>query len=329
MDQAMQISPSRRAAFVFSALILLPQAALAAGLVPGTGRPVDYVCDDFEDESWGYNYNLPKGSADVDKKMRSPLGRSTNNRWYEGTDRGGPDFVKRVPTPEGGLEGSLGSLMVASHFTGIPNRGNNQRSQDDLFLNVDGRLGRYIPVNQRPNLVVRVFMPELDQWEQHSGSSFGLRATVRGVKADKPGETEPYWPGMFFNYYRATRRRPNDEVWIAVRGRESGADYKALKVEQTGWWTLGMSFTPDGRIHYYARPGIEDLTEANHIASHYAYGFQCHYFINLFVDVFSQNDGRNGSTPWIIDDPTVYASNPEILVQRAQKRGTQQQRRRR
>lgn len=309
------------------ALFIGTSPTWGAGVVPGTGRVLTAVGDQFEDPEWEYVYNLPKGSADIDQQQRRPFGYSKNGRWYEGTDRGQPDFVKRVPTPDGGLPGSMGSLLIASHFTGIPNRADNQRAQDDLFLAVDSKLGKYIPVSQRPNFVVRVFVPEFDQWEQRTGSSFGVRATVRGLangyvgkdkngKKKKPNETEPYWPGMFFNYYLPTRNQSEPEVWLAVRAKENGQDYKKLRVHDAGWWTLGMSFTPDGRIHYYAKPGIEDLTPADHIASHAPYGFTCQNFINVFFDVFSQNDGRNGSTPWIIDDPTVYVANPDVLVAR-------------
>jgi hypothetical protein len=297
-------------------------------LVPGTGQPLTVVGDDFESDDWSYTFNLPKGSQDVDGRLRKPFGYSQNGRWYEGTDRGQPDFIRRVPTPEGGLPDSQWSLLIASHYTGVPGVGNNQRAQDDLFMNVDSRLGRYIPVSQRPNLVVRVYVPPFEDWEKHNGSSFGVRVTARGITPDED-ETEPYWPGMFFNYYPAGRRGAPDEAWLAVRARESGHDYKIKKVVETGWWTLGMSFTPDGRVHYYARPGIEDLTEADHLASHYPYNFRAHYFINVFFDVFSQNDGRSGSTPWIIDDPTVYVADPSILVRKPTRRTAQQPIRRR
>lgn len=325
----MKVTIARIVGLLGLLVLHLPAALHAAGIVPGTGYVLTAVGDQFEDPEWEYQFNLPKGSGDVDKQLRRPFGFSKNGRFYEGTDRGQPDFVKRVPTPPGGIPGSTGALLIASHFTGIPDRATGERAQDDLFLAVDSRLGRYVPVSQRPNFVVRVFLPELSEWEQRTGSSFGVRATCRGETNDKKKEpTEPYWPGMFFNYYSGTRRNPEPEVWLAVRARESGQDYKKIKVNQLGWWTLGMSFTPDGRVHYYAKPGIENLTAADHVASHYPYGYKNLYFINVFFDVFSQNDGRKGSTPWIIDDPTVYVMNPDVLVSRPKARTQQNTRRR-
>jgi len=79
--------------------------------------------DDFEDPAWTYVPNNPKSSYDVDKQLRGPAGYSTNRRWRENTDRGHPDMVRRVETPEGGLEGSTGALLLASNYkmrAGVP-----------------------------------------------------------------------------------------------------------------------------------------------------------------------------------------------------------------
>ena len=78
--------------------------------------------------------------------------------------------------------------------------------------------------------------------------------------------------------------------------------------------------TPDGRIHYYAKPGIEDLTEDDYLASEQPYGYRCQGFKTFFFNVCNMDDGRTWSTPWMIDDPSVYyiptetASNPSTGV---------------
>ncbi|MBL9124219.1 MAG: hypothetical protein JNG90_11345 [Planctomycetaceae bacterium] len=291
----------------------------AAAPVPGSSVPVPLVGDDFEDPNWSYDQRLPKNSADVDGRARNPGGRSLNGRWYEGTDRGQPDVVRRVSTPEGGLPGSTGSLLIASQFTGVPGKPDGKRAQDDLFLGVRERIGRSIPVSRSPSVVVRVFVPPLEEWEAATGSSFGFRTTVRGLN-EKKKETEPYWPGMFFRLNAGGRSRP-PVAQLVIRASEPGGDYTKMTIKETGWWTLGMSFSPDGRVHYFARPGVDDLTSADRIASHYPYGFQCTQFINVFFDVFNSNDGRRWSTNWVIDDPTVYASGAENLVRRPAPRG--------
>jgi len=284
-----------------------------AQLVPGTGELVTEVGDDFEDEDWNYIPNNPKGSKDYDGQRRKPAGFSENHRWFEGPDRGHPDVVKRIETPEGGIEGSEGSLLISSRYTGTPNRGGRERAQDDLFMHVGSPFGGAIPVSHAPSTVVRVHVPPFEEWEQRFGSSFGFRATVRGTKSSNGKKTEAYWPGMFFQYAPKNRQgRP--QVALVIRARESGQDYVKLPVKGPGWWTLGMSFTPDGRIHYYAHEGVEDLTEKDHLATHHPYNFRCTQFKMVFFDVFNQNDGENWSTGWVIDDPAVYIARGNLVV---------------
>jgi hypothetical protein len=85
-----------------------------------------------------------------------------------------------------------------------------------------------------------------------------------------------------------------------------GGDFRGPQITTTGWWTLGMSVTPDGMVHYYAKPGIEDLNEKDYITSQYPYGYRCQQFSTFFFNVCNGDDGRTSSTDWIIDDPTVY-----------------------
>jgi len=77
-------------------------------------------------------------------------------------------------------------------------------------------------------------------------------------------------------------------------------------VEQLGWWTLGMSVSPDGQVHYYARPGIEDLTAEDRIASSYPFGRRAVSFHTFFFNVCNGDDNQTWSTEWIIDDPKMY-----------------------
>ncbi|MBI2827059.1 MAG: hypothetical protein HYX69_20495 [Planctomycetia bacterium] len=300
-------------------LLLAATAAQAAPIVPGAGQLVDGVGDDFEDAGWEYIPNNPKSSADLDKQIRGPAGRSKNGRWRENTDRGQPDVIRRVPTPEGGLEGSTGSLLLASKATGIPGHPSGKGEQDDVYMNINTRLGHYIPVSQGPSVVVRVFLPPFEEWEDRTGSSFAFRATVRGTKPDKD-ETEPYWPGIFINHKRDAQRRKNEPpAYFVIRAANSGGDYQKVPINETGWWTLGMSFSPDGQIHYYVHHGLEDLTASDRVASHYPYNFRCLYLIDSFFDVFGANDGQRWTTGWVIDDPSVYVAYPTRAPRAAQR----------
>ena len=104
-----------------------------------------------------------KSSEEIDGNKRSPAGRSTNGRWYEGIKRGHPDVIKRVATPAGGLEGSEGALLLQSLKTGVPGRLSYKMQQDDFICNIHYKLGGSIPANQQPSVVTRVFLPPVDE----------------------------------------------------------------------------------------------------------------------------------------------------------------------
>lgn len=287
-------------------------------VVPGTGQKVEGVGDDFEDANWNYRFNGPKSSEEIDEQKRLPTGESTNRRWYEGIKRGHPDIIKRVTTPEGGLEGSEGALLLQSRQTGIPGRPSYKTQQDDFICNVHYRLKQTIPASRAPNFVTRVFLPPVDEWEERTGPHFAVRAAL-GTHARKPSknifassnrlEEETYWPGMFIEFISKEKSQAeSDYAYIRVRSNSRGGDYRSRQIEVTGWWTMGMSFTPDGAVHYYAKPGLEDLTEEDRIASEYPYGYKCEHFKTFFFNVCNGDDGRTWSTAFVVDDSEVFVA---------------------
>lgn len=278
--------------------------AQAEPVVPGTGTKIVQVGDDFEEEDWVFYFNGPKSTETLDKRENLPTGLSKNNRWYEGVKRGYPDIVRRVETPPGGPEGSKGALLLQSLYTGWQGSPSYQMQQDDFVCNVYTRLGGTVPVWQTPSCIVRVYLPPVDQWEARTGPHFGFRLSVDTMTSKK---RETYWPGMFINFESKTQtRQEHDYAYISIRSSRNGQDYKALQIAQTGWWTLGMTCTPDGQIHYYAKPGLENLTPEDRIASEYPYGYRCERFQAFFFNVCSADDGRHWSTPWIIDNAEMF-----------------------
>ena len=234
--------------------------------------------------------------------------------------RGQPDVVRRIATPPGGLPGSQGSLYLATKFSGVPGELSGKQMQDDLLLGIQTRLGRGIPVTWQPSVVVRVYLPEFDRWERRSGSSFGVRCDVRGRSAI--GQTEPYWPGMFLLFRSAASGKyDHDHAQVSVRARTDGQDVPGPTIEQPGWWTFGLSFTPDGQVHQYASPGVDDLTESDRMFSSTPYGNKTQFVDAFFVNVANLDNGRTWSTPWVIDDPTVYVIPPEGQTVAALMRG--------
>ncbi len=311
--------PFVRACLSFVLLVSFGLSAKAAPLVPGTGQRATF--DDFEDTNWGWEPNEPKSSSNIDNQVRDPAGMSSNARWNESRLRGQPDIVKRVATPAGGLPGSQGAMLMRTVKSGIPGMKTGKFQQDDLLFNAGMSTGGYIPVSWNPSVVVRVYLPPFEQWEKRTGASFALRTDVtgtfkkttsarRGFFRRGPGiehKVEPFWPGMFIQFNSKTDgQNTEDSAMILVRADENGQDVAGPRITQTGWWTLGMSFTSDGMVHYYAKPGVGTLTQADHIASTVPYGTRVENFNTLFFNIVNQDDGRTWSTEWIVDDPTIY-----------------------
>jgi hypothetical protein len=307
------------AAFQFAAILSVTGIATAAPqrpVVPGSGSQLTQVGDDFEDENFAYIPNDPKSTEDIDENQRQPLGKTNNGRWYEGVKRGHPDIVKRVPTPEGGLAGSQGAMLLQSLQTGIPRQPSHKMHQDDFICNVQNKLGGPISVSQSPTCTTRVYLPPVEEWEKRNGPHFAFRAAVETtIMETKPKflfsksskKEEVYWPGMFIvKDTKVQDGKSIDNIHFRIRSDRNGGDFRGPDLETTGWWTLGMSFTPDGMVHYYARPGVEDLTADDYIASQFPYGYRCERFRTFFYNTINGDNGKTWSTAFIVDDPKVY-----------------------
>ncbi len=316
-----------------------PQAAAAAKkapakkpvLVPGTGAVVKGGGDDFEDAKWQWYYNHPKSSEEQDKRLRSPTGRSRDGLWFEGPKRGTPDVVKRVELPTAGLEGSTHGLLVATRNAGIPNRITGQMQQDDLVFNLmRSTTGQGLSVADSPSVVVRVYLPPFEQWENRSGPTFGFRAgcythaIITGDDHPREGRwgLEEYWPGMFICFESSHEKRfKQDGAYLRVRGGKNGGEIMGPRITELGWWTLGLSFSPDGMVHYFASPGVDDLTMEDHITSQFPYGYRTEWMKTYFFNVCTRDDGRTWSTPWVIDDPKAYfVKRPQMATTPSKKR---------
>ena len=307
-----------------TALTFLPALAAGQAFVPGTGSPLEEVGDDFEDPQWVYQPNLPKvyNNLETTVAQNSPGGVSANGRWYEGSKRGQPDYVRRVATPDGGLFGSTGALAIRSVRTGSSSP-TFQQQQDDFIANVAPRVGK-IPVSRGPSVVTRVWLPPVDTWENRTGCHFAFRVAVEtreSVTEQIPNQrglfrtvstktTNDSWPGMFIQFNskegRGATRQQYDHGYIWCKASASGKQIRGPQISTTGWWTMGISLSPDGQVHYYAKPGIEDLTEEDRIASALPFGRHTLRVRNFFFNVCSGDDGRTSSTEFIIDDPTLY-----------------------
>jgi hypothetical protein len=301
----------------------------AQRVVPGTGTEIKYVGDTFEDPDWTFVQKGAKSSDEQDGQSRYPLGYSANKRWFEGPERGYPDELKVVPTPDGGLPGSHYGLLIRTLNSGVPGRISHDLQQDDLIVDCVSRLGSAIPVSEVPNCVVRVYLPPDGQWENRTGPHFGFRAGVTTTKMEarkgffasgSDAVSEPYWPGMWIHYRRpADRKEGQAPAFIKVRGDRSGRDFQVLDIREFGWWTLGLTLTPDGAVHYYASPGVDPLTADDYLTSQFPYGYRAERFRTFFFNICNRYDGRTWSTPFVIDDPQLFlvkAARVQAMVQR-------------
>ncbi|GAB4152619.1 MAG: hypothetical protein Tsb009_28610 [Planctomycetaceae bacterium] len=296
---------------IFHAIV--PQNAAAQVVIPGSGQKVKGSGDDFEDEKWSFSHNFPKSSYNLDKRVREPRGSSKNGLWQESAKRGQPDLIKRVTPPAGGLPGSKGALLLRTLQSGIPGYFPQGSQQDDLLFQPQQGA---VPVSMSPSVVVRVYLPPFEKWDDRTDTSFGFRIAVdattyetkrRFFRRRRVAKNEMYYPGMFiqFNSPKDSNEKEKSAVFI-IRGNNYGQDVMGPKITKTGWWTLGMSLSPDGRVHYFASPGVDKLTMKDHILSAQYRGLRFNNYHTFFFDLISKNDGKTWSTPWIIDDPFLY-----------------------
>ncbi len=311
---------------IAAAACFSPSTEAAQPVVPGTGTWIQYVGDDFEDTSWDFKHNFPKSSREQDERLRSPTGYSVNRRWLEGPERGQPDHMQVVPTPPGGLSGSNYSLLLRTLNSGIPGRHMYDVQQDDIIVNCLDRIGSIAP-SEIPSAVVRVYLPPVEQWEQRSGPHFGFRisaqtttteSVARGLFGSRTEtKSEPYWPGIWVHFRKQGERKNKcNGAFLTIRGDQLGRDirYREIPVEEFGWWTMGISMTGDGQIHYYAKPGVKDLTSADYITSQFPYSYNAERFRTFFFDVCNKDDGQSWSTPFVIDDPRLYVVNDSRIT---------------
>lgn len=311
------VSSVRPMALVCGFFVLSAAVPAAGQVVPGSGRQLTQVGDDFEDANWQWVPSGEKASKEQDEQIRSPLGYSTNRRWFESPKRGMPDTIQRVATPAGGIPGSQGALLLRTVYSGVPGRISYQMMQDDLVVASASRIGM-LPVSRTPQTVVRVYLPPFEQWENRTGTHFGYRIDLKTTKVEekkkrrffltrKKKETiEPYWPGFFFEFHSETDPKyQQDDARLLIRGNHLGREVASRRLTP-GWWTLGMSVTPDGRVHFYASPGVDNLTAADYLYSSFPYGYKAEQFATQFFNVVNMDNGRTPSTTFIIDDPTTY-----------------------
>ncbi len=292
----------------------------SAQVIPGSGSKIRQVGDDFEDEKWTFIQNGQKASKEQDEQIRQPLGYSENKRWFESPKRGYPDIIRRVKTPDGGIPGSKGALLLQTVNSGVPYAKSYKMMQDDLVVTSASKIGM-LSVARTPQVTVRVYFPEFHQWEDRTGAHFGYRIDLKTTKLEEQAQSgflrtyrnmvsveEAYWPGMFVEFHSQTDAKyKEDAARLIIRGNHYGREVPSRDITP-GWWTLGMSVTPDGQVHFYASPGVGPLQKEDYLYSSRPYGYSAQKFATQFFNICNKDDGRTWSTAFVIDDPTTYVA---------------------
>jgi hypothetical protein len=185
----------------------------------------------------------------------------------------------------------------------------HDKKQQGELMPLDRRLARGIPIAWQPSCTVRVYLPPFEQWENRNGPQFEMRADCQG--RDQNGKVGAYSPGMRLLLPSETSRGlKQDSARLTVRGDKLGRDFGKLDITEPGWWTLGLSFTSDGQVHYYASPGVDDLTSDDYLVSNVLHSMRCFTLNNYFFFVADWEDESRRSTQWVVDDAKIFVQPP-------------------
>lgn len=219
------------------------------------GRTKPLLSDNFENQDWKYDRKTHTSSNGFWKG-------SPGEKGSDPSDRGAPTILERVSPPRKGRKrGSNGALKIG---TDRPHDDNDSK-QDDLRANFEQTPKRA----EQPVFIARVWLPPFDKWgEQYS---FGFR-----LEAQSNGIPDSYYPSIWLRYNHVIQRRngsyaffPGPHFFLRIFYHDVNMRYYEEyggSIKQPGWWTLAIAFDKKGACSYYARPGVETLTEENKIS---------------------------------------------------------------
>ena len=136
-------------------------------------------------------------------------------------------------------------------------------SAEDMTSSYAEQLGRPLEAAEGPGVVAWVWLPPFEEWPRGTNAAgfrewFGVRVTA--YDSSQPSFGGLYWPGI----YIATD--DNGPCFIARVGDGFGADTTIGRITAPGWWTVGLSWSAEGRRRmrttapiFHFRPPISDL----------------------------------------------------------------------
>lgn len=226
--------------------------------VLGRTDRLDNISDDFEDPNWEYDR---QNHISSNRFWRGSPGLKGSDK----SDRGDPEILERVTPPKDGKTGSTGALKIG---TNLPDDDNNPTQDDLRTLSFEEKLERKLTRIDQPVFIMRIWLPSFDQLEKNHQFGFRLEAQSN----DTPNS---YYPSIWLRYNHILQRKDRNYVF---RGSHfffrifylDGSNMKYCEeyggpIKQPGWWTIAITFDENGVCYYYARPGVDALSEENKI----------------------------------------------------------------
>ncbi|CAB5496393.1 hypothetical protein THERMOT_510 [Bathymodiolus thermophilus thioautotrophic gill symbiont] len=235
--------------------------------IPGTGSTVQKL--DFEKEK--------RGSSDFFYNH----GWAGQGYGLTGTQRGAPESIKvgRTPNVKSGFSDSSlfsgkKSLQFYSHIrnsqwhddhsTGGTKyySGADKENQDDFFMPIINKKGWV--ASDTPAVLMHIYTEGISLMDSLQYTSLRMPTVSKFWNG-----TKARWPGIWIYQnprnlkYTISLRRP------APSSMDVSFDFPGVKkIQESTWWTLGLSITPNGNIHYFlADSYVENLTMEHYLSS--------------------------------------------------------------
>lgn len=275
------------------AVPLQSEAGKATNVSNVLGRtvPLNIIWDDFESPNWNYNYQ----------------DHVCCHGFWIGTiglgepDRGDPELLKCIATPDGGKNGSTRALEIRTNEIDS----DKVPYQEDLrTINFEKKLGRKLTRTDQPVVTVRVWLPPFDQWGDYY--KFGFR---QEFIRKNDFQYYQYYASIFFVY---DKPRPFFIFRIHPNLEKKAIEILGGPIRKPGWWTLAIAFDEKGVDYYYARPGVDIPTEEDKIfdtrqlkAKEDTYDSSMDKVAYSFFSLMYPETG-NASPQFVIDDYEVW-----------------------
>jgi hypothetical protein len=277
-------------------------------LIPGSGTPIE-VCD-FE-----------RSSEHAEDVYDYGAGRTGTGYGLCGSLRGVPENIVASPPQPGALPGSRRALYferedrarsrfyeenpeaVGTQVYGVP----DEENQDDFLL----RAGRFV-ASDGLSITVRYFV----DLNRDAYCSFALRST--GWFTDGREHQRIYPAVWLYSADDGTGAFRDLRAFLRVADFSTGdrgfykRDLLLDLPDKEGWWTLGLAFSHDGDVHYFASPGSDELTPADYLTSGSVVAPGYWFVENLDAVVMISTSNFCRSNPiQTMDDIQVYV-NPLV-----------------